>query len=77
MRSWLPSFVLPAWARDAALSLPTTWAMRGLDGVTWQGSGFWATLPSIGAVAGFAAVFLAFAVVRLITSEARRRRGLK
>lgn len=73
---WLPSFVLPGWARDAALSLPTTWAMRGLDGVTWQGRGLGAALPGIGVVGGFAALFLAMAIARLMTSEARRRRGI-
>lgn len=73
---WLPSFVLPGWARDVALALPTTWAMRGLDGVTWQGRGLGATLPGVGVVAAFAAVFLGIAVARLVTSEARRRRGL-
>jgi ABC-2 type transport system permease protein len=73
---WLPSFVLPGWARDLALSLPTTWAMRGFDGVTWQGGGLWDSLTSTAAVVGFAALFLAVAVARLITSEARRRRGL-
>lgn len=73
---WLPSFVLPGWARDLALSLPTTWAMRGLDAVTWQGRGVLAALPSVSAVAGFTAVFLAIAAARLLSSEARRRRGL-
>jgi ABC-2 type transport system permease protein len=73
---WLPSFVLPGWARDLALSLPTTWAMRGLDGVTWQGRGLWATLPNAAMVAAFTAMFLAVAVARLVSSEARRRRGL-
>ena len=73
---WLPSFVLPGWARDVALSLPTTWAMRGFDGVTWQGGSLWDSLTSTAAVVGFAALFLAIAVARLITSEARRRRGL-
>lgn len=73
---WLPAFVLPGWARDVALSLPTTWAMRGLDGVTWQGRGLTDALPNAMAVAGFAAIFLAVAVARLVTSEARRRRGL-
>ena len=73
---WLPAFVLPGWARDVALGLPTTWAMRGLDGVTWQGRDFVAVLPAAGAVAGFAAVFLAVAVAKLVSSEARRRRGV-
>jgi ABC-2 type transport system permease protein len=73
---WLPAFVLPGWARDLSLALPTTWAMRGLDAVTWQGRGFWAAFPSVVVVAGFTAVFLTLAVARLVSSEARRRRGL-
>ncbi len=73
---WLPAFVLPGWARDAALCLPTTWAMRGLDGVTWQGRGLLSALPGVGVVAAFAAVFLGVATARLMTSEARRRRGI-
>jgi ABC-2 type transport system permease protein len=72
---WLPSFVLPGWARDLALSLPTTWAMRGLDAVTWQGQSFSAIVPNASVVVGFTAVFLAIAVARLIHSEARRKRG--
>lgn len=73
---WLPSFVLPGWARDLSLSLPTTWAMRGLDGVTWQGRDLLASLPSVSVVAAFTAVFLAVGVAKLVSSEARRRRGL-
>lgn len=73
---WLPSFVLPGWARDLSLSLPTTWAMRGLDGVTWQGRDFFGSLASVSVVAGFTAIFLALAVAKLVSSEARRRRGL-
>lgn len=73
---WLPSFVLPGWARDLSLSLPTTWAMRGLDGVTWQGRDFLGSLPSVSVVAGFTAIFLTVAVAKLVSSEARRRRGL-
>jgi ABC-2 type transport system permease protein len=72
---WLPSFVLPAWARDLALSLPTTWAMRGFDSVTWQGGRFVSVLPNIGVLFGFTAAFVALALARFITTEARRRRG--
>ena len=72
---WLPSFVLPGWARDLSLALPTTWAMRGFDNVTWQGRGFWDSFLSVSVVAGFSALFLAVAVARLVSSEARRRRG--
>lgn len=72
---WLPSFVLPGWARDLALALPTTWAMQGLDRVTWQGRGLLDVMPSVAVVFLFAAAFLAVAMARLLTSEARRRRG--
>ena len=72
---WLPAFALPAWVRDIALSLPTTWAMRGLDAVTWQGRGLGAALPSVAAVAGFAALFLAAAVAKLAAAERALRNG--
>jgi ABC-2 type transport system permease protein len=73
---WVPAFLLPEWVRDAALALPTTWAMRGLDGVTWQGRGLPDSLPAVAVVVGFAAVFLLVAATRFVNSEARRRRGL-
>ena len=72
---WVPSFVLPGWVRDIALSLPTTWAMRGLDAVTWQGRGFGAALPAAAVVAAFAAGFLAVAVAKLAAAERAARRG--
>ena len=73
---WLPAFLLPAWVSDIALSLPTTWAMRGLDAVTWQGRGLAAALPGVGVVLAFAVGFLALAAWRLSASEARLRRGV-
>ncbi len=72
---WVPAFLLPAWVRDASLSLPTAWAMRGLGGVTWEGLGLRAVLPSVGVVAAFAVVFLAIAIVRLKHDERRIRQG--
>jgi ABC-2 type transport system permease protein len=72
---WVPAFLLPEWVRDAALALPTTWAMRGLDRVTWQGRGLAEALPYAGAVAAFAAAFLALAVWRLTADERRRAAG--
>jgi len=72
---WLPSFVLPGWARDLALCLPTTWAMRGLDAVTWQGQGLSSVIANVGVLAGFTGLFLAVAVAKFVTSEGRRRRG--
>ncbi len=72
---WVPAFLLPEWVRDAALALPTTWAMRGLDRVTWQGRGLLDALPYVGAVAAFAAAFLVLAVWRLTADERRRAAG--
>jgi ABC-2 type transport system permease protein len=72
---WLPSFLLPGWVRDTAMSLPTAWAMQGLGGVTWEGLGLWAVLPSVVVVAAFAAAFLAVAVLRLKWAEQRIRQG--
>ena len=72
---WVPAFLLPGWVRDAALSLPTAWAMRGLGGVTWQGLGLREVLPSVLAVAAFAVAFLALAAWRLKASERRIRAG--
>ncbi len=36
---WLPSFMLPQWVQNFSLILPTTWMVRGFEGVTWQGMG--------------------------------------
>ncbi|MBA4188875.1 MAG: hypothetical protein C0467_12835 [Planctomycetaceae bacterium] len=72
---WLPTFLLPEWVRDTALSLPTSWAMRGLGGVTWEGLGLRAVLPNVAMVTAFAAVFLAIAVLRLKSDERRLRQG--
>jgi ABC-2 type transport system permease protein len=72
---WMPSFVLPGWARDVAVALPTTWAMRGLDGVTWQSQPLSESLVFIGVVAGFTLFFFLIAIARFLTSEARRQRG--
>jgi ABC-2 type transport system permease protein len=72
---WMPSFVLPHWLREVSLSLPTAWAMRGFGAVTWQGQGLWQVLPCVLAVAAFAAVFLAVAVIGIKRSETRLREG--
>lgn len=72
---WLPAFLLPAWVSDIAMSLPTTWAMRGLEAVTWQGRGLAAALPGAGVAAGFAVALMALAAWRLTAAEARLRRG--
>jgi ABC-2 type transport system permease protein len=73
---WMPAFLLPAWLREASLTLPTSGAMRGFGAVTWQGIGFWPVLPSVLAVAAFAGVFLTVAIVCLKRSERRVRVGM-
>jgi ABC-2 type transport system permease protein len=62
---WLPAFLLPAWAQTLALALPTTWATRGLEGVTWQGMAFSAAWPCALILTGFSAAFLVIAWWRL------------
>ena len=69
---WLPSFLLPEWVRRAALALPTTWAARGFEGVSWQGMGFLAAARCAGVMAGFSALFLAVALWGFARAEARR-----
>jgi ABC-2 type transport system permease protein len=72
---WVPAFLLPEWARSVSLALPTTWAMRGLETVTWQRGGFVAALPSVAAVTGFALALLAVAALRLKFAERAVRQG--
>jgi ABC-2 type transport system permease protein len=72
---WLPGFLLPAWARRLALALPTTWAARGLEGVTWQGMAFTDAWPCALALAGFSLAFLVVAWRRLAQSEVVANRG--
>jgi ABC-2 type transport system permease protein len=66
---WVPSFVLPAWLQQAAKLLPTTWAARGLEGVTWQGMGIAPACRCGTIVLGFAAAFLALAWRHFTRSE--------
>jgi ABC-2 type transport system permease protein len=72
---WVPAFLLPSWVRDVSLALPTTWAMRGLETVTWQRGGLLAALPSFAAVTAFALALLALAALRLRMMERRLRQG--
>jgi ABC-2 type transport system permease protein len=68
---WLPSFLLPRWAQQAALALPTTWAARGLEGVTWQGMGCAAALRHAAVLLGFSGAFLAVALWGFTRAEDR------
>lgn len=66
---WLPSFLLPGWAQRVALLLPTTWAARGLEGVTWQGMTLAGAWPCALALGGFSAAFLVVAWWRLVRAD--------
>ena len=74
---WMPAFALPEWVRNLADILPTAWAMRGLDRVTWQAADLRSVSPSLGMLAGFTVAFFGLALFQFILSEARRRRGME
>lgn len=56
---WLPSFLMPLWVQRLAMALPTTWAVQGFEGVTWQGMGWRAACRCAVVVVGFSGFFLA------------------
>ncbi len=66
---WLPAFLLPTWAQRLSLALPTTWAARGLEGVTWQGMPLGDAWHCALILCGFSFCFLAVAWWRLKRSE--------
>jgi ABC-2 type transport system permease protein len=68
---WLPFALLPQWAQRLAAAVPTTWAAKGFEGVTWRGMGWTGAWPCALMVAAFSLVFLAVALWRLCWSEAR------
>jgi ABC-2 type transport system permease protein len=72
---WLPSFLLPSWVQQLAVALPTTWAVRGLEGVTWQGMAAGPALRCAAILLGFSAAFLIVALWSFARSEARARCG--
>ena len=67
--AWVPSFVFPAWLQKAALVIPARWAVDGLDATTWRGASLLATLPTVGVLLGFAALFGILAVSRFRWEE--------
>jgi ABC-2 type transport system permease protein len=68
---WLPSCLLPRWMQGVALALPTTWAVRGFEGVTWQGMGCTAALRCAAVLLAFSGAFLLVAVWGFARSEVR------
>ena len=68
---WLPAFLLPRWVQDVGLLFPTTWAARGLEGVTWQGMEWTGALPCALIVLAYSGVFLLLAVWGFSRSDSR------
>jgi ABC-2 type transport system permease protein len=69
---WLPSFLLPRWVQQLGLLAPTSWAVRGFEGVTWQGMGLGGALHCAGILLAFSTAFLLVALWGLRRSETRR-----
>src|SRR5712692_3713377 len=67
--AWVPSFIFPAWLQKVTLVIPARWAVDGLDATTWRGASLLATLPTVGALLAFAALFGGLAVVRFRWDE--------
>jgi ABC-2 type transport system permease protein len=67
--AWIPSFVFPAWLQKVTLVVPARWAVDGLDATTWRGASLVATLPTIGVLLAFAALFGTLAVARFRWEE--------
>jgi ABC-2 type transport system permease protein len=67
--AWMPSFLFPPWMQKISLSMPTRWAVDGLDGVTWRGFGLDVALPAMVALFGFALVFATLAVWKFRQEE--------
>jgi len=68
---WLPSFLFPEWVRLASLALPTTWALRGFEGVYFGDGGLWEACRCALIVGGFSLVFLGLAGWWLGVKETR------
>lgn len=67
---FVPTESLPAWLRPLAYALPPTWAVEAMRDVMLRGWGLAEVWPALAALAGFAALFIALAVVGLRRTRA-------
>jgi ABC-2 type transport system permease protein len=67
--AWIPSFLFPKWLQDATKFVPARWAMDGIDGMTWRGSGLAEAVMPVLVLVAFAAVFGSIAVSRFRWQE--------
>jgi len=73
---WLPGFLMPAWTQTVAQGLPTTWAMRAMEGLTWQRAADAEVARQLIVVSAFVVGLLALSSWRLVRMEGRERRGM-
>lgn len=66
---WLPSFLLPDWVKLGSLAFPTTWALRGFEGVFWTGANLWETCRCALIVSAFSTAALGIAFWWLARQE--------
>ena len=61
---WLPSFMLPLWVQNFSLLLPTTWMIKGFEGVIWQGMGLLDATYCALVTLSFSAIFIGFSILK-------------
>ena len=62
--AWIPMFLFPEWLQKASLIVPTSWAMNGLEAMTWRGLGLSAAWAPVLVLVGFAVAFGLVALAR-------------
>ncbi len=62
--AWIPMFLFPEWLQKASLIVPTSWAMNGLEAMTWRGLGLSAAWAPVLVLVGFAVGFGLVALAR-------------
>lgn len=62
--AWVPSFIFPPTVQAIAAWVPTTWAVNGMDAMTWRGLPFSAALAPAAVLTAFAVLFGAVALLR-------------
>ena len=67
--AWVPTFIFPAWLQQFTLIVPVRWAVDGLDGMTWRGTGLSGAIAPIAVLLVFAAVFSVIAAARFRWEE--------
>jgi ABC-2 type transport system permease protein len=67
----VPFSVLPDWARAIAPATPTYWAMRGLESVILDGTGFGGVALPVGVLLAMSALFAGLAARALRFDEAK------